>query len=236
MSCCHLHETITAGVKQTEVLLFVLPTSNGLDDSFHDILLYSAAVKCSNPFALLSILPFALCYSVWQRVLWAISHAAEIWTTSCINRFPVLWISFCNLSEIILFTRIILRGLSHCAKEFPVCTCIAFQRSELAAQPLFRNHIGHMSLYIRHWKDISGFFALNDLIVRYLSRKWHFCTEAMCKIPHNAWSIKTGQSYLLFSSPLASPQVCYFSLLALHLYRFLVSVSKFARIMEKKNL
>lgn len=57
---------------------------------------------------------------------------------------------------------------------------------------VLKSHWQYVSLY----KALEGyfwFFALNDLIARCLSRMWHFCTETMCKILHNARSIKTGQ-------------------------------------------
>lgn len=57
MNCCPLNETITAGVKQTNVYwsLVVCFTHNG---SSRNILLYSTVVKCNNPSTLLSWISF----------------------------------------------------------------------------------------------------------------------------------------------------------------------------------
>lgn len=92
--------------------------------------------------------------------------------------------------------------------------------------------------YVSLHKASEGYFwlfILNDLIARCLSRMWHFCTEAHPpqRLNYQNRPIMENSKLWLFSLPLASPQVWYFWILVLHLYKFFISVSKFVRKMEK---
>lgn len=95
-----------------------------------------------------------------------------------------------------------------------------------------------------HWQYVSlgktlelyfWLFILSDLIARCHSWIWHFCTEAHPPQLLNDQNrpIMENWKLWLFSLPLATPQVWYFWILVLHLYKFFLY--QFPKLSERKK-
>lgn len=166
------------------------------------------------------------CGPLFDRALWAITH---------MTRIPVLWISFYIWSEIsCLREDNFKRAAMLCWRVSSMCMCCTAGVRTCSTTTVLKSHWQYVSLH----KASEGYFwlfVLNALIARCLSRMWHFCTEAHPpqRLNYQNRPIMENSKLWLFSLPLASPQVWYFWILVLHLYKFFISVSKFVRKMEK---